>query len=455
MSRLPRSVSPGSCQERPTDAWAARWKTARGCRRRTKAATAGASSRSSSSRGGAAASPSRARRWGPAKPAAPVTSAEPLTDTSAGPPGPRPDDSVRPPASRKRSGFADLLPHQLLLAHPVDRATDSLAHPDLRLPPEQLPCLLDRGPAPLHVDLEAREVLELEGGRVLPARLPYDPRDVGDRELLGRGDVEVLVLSRRAGHRRDDAVGDVVDVRERARLLSRAEDLERALPREDLADQVGYGVGDARLGVGQLAGAVGVEGTADREGQAVLLVERAAVLLARQLREPVGRAGDGADLDVLLRGRELRGAFEDHRGGHVDEPLHPLLQRCPEDRVVERVVDLEQRVREVVEVADAADDRREVDDVVAARPRSARLLERPEIAGVHLARLAHPLRRLALVGDAHLEVRVTDQPAHHRGADGARAAGDENPLHVRTVSGRSAGRSLIARAPHHGLRPPQ
>ena len=62
-------------------------------------------------------------------------------------------------------------------------------------------------------------------------------------------------------------------------------------------------------------------------------------------------------------------ALEDHRARHVDEALDGVVERGAHDRVVERVVDLGQRVGELVEVGDAADDRRQVDDVRAARGR--------------------------------------------------------------------------------------
>src|SRR5207248_3917645 len=42
-----------------------------------------------------------------------------------------------------------------LLAQPRDRLRDALAHADLRLPAEQLACLLHRRPTPLHIHLEA------------------------------------------------------------------------------------------------------------------------------------------------------------------------------------------------------------------------------------------------------------------------------------------------------------
>ena len=97
-------------------------------------------------------------------------------------------------------------------------------------------------------------------------------------------------------------------------------------------------------------------------------------------------------------------ALEDHRGGHVDEPLDAVVDRGAEDRVVERVVDLGQRVGSLWKFA--------MPPTIAARwmtwcsPRSrARLVEVAQVARVDLAPLAHPVRRRALVGDAHLAAR--------------------------------------------------
>ena len=69
-----------------------------------------------------------------------------------------------------------------------------------------------------------------------------------------------------------------------------------------------------------------------------------------------------------------RRALEDHRARHVDEALHVVVERRAHDAVVERVVDLGQRVRAACGSSDAADDRGEVDDVRAARasPRAPR-----------------------------------------------------------------------------------
>ncbi len=65
--------------------------------------------------------------------------------------------------------------------------------------------------------------------------------------------------------------------------------------------------------------------------------------------------------------------------------------------------------------------------VVAARA----CVELAQVAGVHLAALAHPLRRGALVGDAHLVGGVGEQAPDDRGADRAGAAGDEHAAHPR------------------------
>src|SRR5919107_1114870 len=151
-------------------------------------------------------------------------------------------------------------------AQPVDRLADAVADADLRLPAEQALGLLDARPAANDVDLERRLVLERERVRVAAGLLPDDAGELGDGELVARADVEVLVDGVRRGHRGDDAVGDVVDVGQRAGVRAVAEDRQRGVrrQREALADQVGHGVGDAGFVLGNLAGAVGVERAADR-----------------------------------------------------------------------------------------------------------------------------------------------------------------------------------------------
>ncbi len=155
----------------------------------------------------------------------------------------------------------------------------------------------------------------------LPAASQHSAAISRDGQLVARRDVEVLVEPGRVPGRGDDPVGDVVDVRERPRLLAAAEDRQRGDAGERLADQVGHRVGDAGLGVGQLARAVGVERAADRVRQPVLVVRRAAVDLARQLGEAVGRERERAAVEVVLGRRELLRALEDHRGADVGEAL--------------------------------------------------------------------------------------------------------------------------------------
>ena len=243
----------------------------------------------------------------------------------------------------------------------------ALAHADLRLPAEQALGLADVGPAAHDVDLERRQVLERERARG-PRRTASQMTRAISATVIS-SPAEMLKSSFRPGgrgHRGDDAVGDVVDVGERPRLRAVAEDLQRLLARQHLLDDVGDHVRDARLVLGHLARPVGVERAADRVRQAVLVVRGAAVDLAGELGEPVGRLRDRRVPDVLLGRRVLRRALEDHRARDVDEALDVVVERRADDAVVERVVHLGQRVRELVEVRDAADDRREVDDVRAA-----------------------------------------------------------------------------------------
>ncbi len=252
------------------------------------------------------------------------------------------------------------------------------------------------------------------------------------------GDVEVLVLARGRSHRGDDPVGDVVDVGEGAGLLATAEDLAAAAGRAStLAIRSGTAwaiPGSSRIG--QLARSVGVERAADREPQAMLIVGGARVDLAGELGEAVGRARRRTGVDVRLGGGEFGRPLEHHRGGDIGKALDVLLDRGVDDRARERVVDFGQGERELVEVGDTADDRRQMDHVRAAAqaPRARR--EVAQVTQVELAALAHPLRRLAMVGDPNLPVGVAQQAADDRRADRAGAAGDEHPSHQCAASAR-------------------
>ena len=138
------------------------------------------------------------------------------------------------------------------------------------------------------------------------------------------------------------------------------------------------------------------------------------------------------------------------------KPLDAVVERGADHGVVERVVDLGERVGKLVEVRDAADDRGEVDDVRAAADRLARLGEVAQVAAVDLAALAHPLRGLALVGDADLERGIAEQAAHDGRADRAGAAGDEDAVHAgveRTRTRTTPSSRPLRASSSHGLTP--
>ena len=124
---------------------------------------------------------------------------------------------VRHQAAARRSRS-----HSVVCAIP-SRTPICASQPSMRF------ALLDVGPAPHHVDGEGRQVRELEGLGVAAADLPDDPRDLA---TVSSSEAEMLKSSLqrlRRSHRGHHAVGDVVDVRQRARLLARAEDLQRVL----------------------------------------------------------------------------------------------------------------------------------------------------------------------------------------------------------------------------------
>ena len=113
----------------------------------------------------------------------------------------------------------------------------------------------------------------------LAARLPDDPRDLRHRQLARASDVEVLVQARLASASpRTMPSAMSLHVRQRARLLPRAEDLQRSLPRQrPCSIRSATACASPAVASGSSPGAVGVERAADREAQAVLLVGRAAV----------------------------------------------------------------------------------------------------------------------------------------------------------------------------------
>ena len=187
-----------------------------------------------------------------------------------------------------------------LAAHPVDRARRS-------------PARRRYGPPSRARGAPSRPTGHGAGRRPgssagAPARRRPGPRRTAPRRsvaicsTVSSSAAEMLKSSFSAAGERiaaDDAVRDVVDVRERARL---ARPSRRSAggrwPARTLRIRSGTTCAMPGLVGRSLARAVRVERAADREGQAVLLVRRAALDLAGQLREAVGRdaaAGSPAD----------------------------------------------------------------------------------------------------------------------------------------------------------------
>src|SRR5262249_52445511 len=119
--------------------------------------------------------------------------------------------SVPPPANETRKGALA----RINISHPVDGLPNSFSDPYSGLEAQHITGLGHVRPAPHHVDLEGRQVLELERVRVLTAFFPDHASDFGDGHLFPCRDVEVLVRRGRVTGGDDDPLGDVVDVRDR------------------------------------------------------------------------------------------------------------------------------------------------------------------------------------------------------------------------------------------------
>jgi len=201
--------------------------------------------------------------------------------------------------------------------------------------------------------------------------LDDQPRDLLDRHLLRVADIDRAAFLRQ--HQLDDAVDEIGDVTEAARLLPVAEDRD-VLVDERLRDERRHGaaIADAH------ARAVGVE---DADDLGVDLVE-AAIRDRHRLREPLGLVVDAARPDrvdvapvgFLLRMLERIAVDLRRRGDHERRALglreaerlvraeRSDFQRL--DRQLE-VIDRAGRARPVQHVIHRAVDVDEVGDVVA------------------------------------------------------------------------------------------
>ena len=199
-------------------------------------------------------------------------------------------------------------------------------------------------------------------------------------------------------------------------------------PGEHLVDQIGHRVGEARLGLGHLARAIGAPRATDRVREAVLGVRRPAVHLPRELREPVRRQRHRAARRVVLRCRKHLRAIEHHRRGDVEEALDLEVERRPNHGVAHGAVRLHGVLRAALHLRRAMPPALTATWITWVQPSiAARLGRRAQVAGVHLAPLPHPLRRRHLVRDAHLVGRVRQQVPCDGGAYRAGSTRDEDP----------------------------
>ena len=197
-------------------------------------------------------------------------------------------------------------------------------------------------------------------------------------------------------------VGDVVDVGDRARLLARAEDLQRLLAGQHLLDHVGDHVRDAGLVLGHLARAVRVERAADRVAQAVLVVRRAAVDLARELREAVRRPRRRRVAQVVLGGRERASRSRTPSTSDTYDEALDVLARSPRGR--SRCRGRGSSRAACTGTCGSCRCRRR-SPPGGSRGRSRRIARARAVAQVARGRLAHHVGRLALVGDPHARRR--------------------------------------------------
>ncbi len=253
-----------------------------------------------------------------------------------------------------------------------------------------------------------------------------DDRDVAHDLAHGPGDrahAHVLVANEvedpvRAGRRErgDDALGQVLDVDEAARLRPVAGDRQRLAAKGFVRE----GRHDRRR---PRARAVGDAEAEDRVLDVVQLAVARRVHLAGDLRRRV----------EVLRQAERRVLVDDGRAGRV--AVHP--DRAREDEAAAAVVahGLEQRLRaaDVHEVGagrlagDEVDvgDRGEMQEGVAALDRGAHVLVDAEVAQHEVDVARRSVGRRHQVEDAGL-VPVGLEPVDDVGADEAGAAGDED-----------------------------
>src|SRR5579862_250574 len=308
----------------------------------------------------------------------------------------------------------------------LDELAEAVLEADRGRPPEHLARLDGVGDPPPDVGREARHGA---GGKrpAGPTDLEEQLRELEDRRLATRAEVEVLIDGALALHGDDDAARDVAHVRVAARLPAVAEDLERMLAGADLLDEIRDDVRLADLLAGLLARTEGVEGTDDRVPEPVLVREGAAVPLAHELAEAVRRERRRNVVDVLLAAREPIGRFVDHRRRDEDHSLDAGVGGGLERVGVYLGVLGQDGCRIAVEVADPADAGREIDAAADAVEERAHARRVREIDADEVAARRRPAGRLAqVVGDADGVAALAQLPHDLRADKTAPASHQDN-----------------------------
>jgi hypothetical protein len=244
--------------------------------------------------------------------------------------------------------------------------------------------------------------------------LPHGLRDVRDRDVLGAHEVVRAVRGHRA-ERAHDAVRQILDVHEAARLQAVARNRQRLAGQRSRDER-----GDHRGGSG--AWAVGDAEAQDGVLEPVQLVVGVAVVLARELgrRVEVRRRVQRKRLDVA-RGRRVR-VHPDRR--RVYDAPDPGVQRGLQDVQRAPHVAALRPHRVGRDLADVRG-RGEVDDGVAAGHRAPQRALIAEIAEHDVDFLRRMVWRRTLVADAR-PVAGDDQLVDHVRPDEPRAASDQD-----------------------------
>ena len=206
---------------------------------------------------------------------------------------------------------------------------------------------------------------------------------------------------------------------------------QRAPAGERLVDQVGHRVRDPRLvGVGQLAGAVGVERPADRVAQAVLRRGRRACRPRRRAsrtRTPSGAPGSrrGAPRWSGTRSRARTPSRRTRTRSRSTSWSTAAWTTAPVSALLTSVSVNGSLWKFAIPPTIAAR------WITCEQPSTAAcaLGRVAQVGGVDLAPLAHPQRRPPVVGDPDLPLAVGEQPPDDGRADRPGAAGDQHAAH--------------------------